>query len=157
MFSRFWTSVSLLALSVGTSSYFLWKYYQDKKHVHEQLEFIKNNTFTIHRVVDENCMGKVLSVGVNGFKNPNYQGIRLGDDSQIHKLVKFTKTENKLTYEFENNLTLIIYMTEKKELLYSLETNNESVEMKDIDNKVRESWKTISMTSNELDELLQLQ
>lgn len=156
MFSRFWTSVSLLALSIGTSSYFLWKYYQDKKQVQEQLEFIKNNTFTIHRVIDANCMDKVLSVGVNGFKNPNFQGIRLGDESQIYKLLKFTKNENKLTYEFENNVTLTIYMTEKKELMYSLETNDKAVEMKDIDNKLRESWKTISMTSDELDELLQL-
>jgi len=154
MFSRVWSSISLLV--VGTSSYFLWKYYQDKKQLTEQIEFLRKNTFTIHRVIDPDCMGKVLSVGVNGYENPNFQGIRLGDDSQIHKLVTFMKTENKLTYKFENNVIFTVYLTEKKELLYSLETDNESVEMKDIDNKVRQSWKTISITSNDLDELLQL-
>jgi hypothetical protein len=156
MFSRFWSSVSLLALGVGASTYFLWKYNKDKKQLEEQSELRKKNTFTIHRVIDGNCVGKVLSIGVNGFENLNFQGIRLGDEDTIHKLVTFTKSENQYKYEFENNVTFTVYLTEKKELLYSLEMDNVLVKMKDIDNKVRESWKTISMASTELDELLQL-
>ena len=156
MFSRFWTSISLLTLTVGTSSYLFWRYYQDKKQLDKRLQFIKTNTFTIDRIIDSDCMGKVLTIGVNGFANSNYQGIRLGEEDEIKKLLHFSKKDDKLEYEFEDNVKLSIYKTEKKGLMYSLETPNNSIEIKDIDNKVQESWKTISMTSDELDELLQL-
>jgi hypothetical protein len=155
MFSRFWTSISLLTLTVGTSSYLFWRYYQDTKK-DKRLQFIKTNTFTIDRVVDPDCNGQVLSIGINGLKNSNYQGIRLGEEGEIKKLLHFSKKDDKLEYEFEDNVKLSVYKTEKKGLMYSLETPNKPIEIKDIDNKVQESWKTISMTSDELDELLQL-
>jgi hypothetical protein len=155
MYLRYWKSISLLALGVGTSSFFLWR------HLHKKtrLEYIKKNTFTIDRIIDADCFGQVLYIGVNGYENPNFQGIRLGGEGEIYKLLKCTRYENKLQYEFENNITLFIYMTEQKDLYYSLEfvgTHHILIENKVIDNKVRESWKTISMGSKDLDELLQL-
>lgn len=119
-----------------------------------------NNCFTIDRLIDSNCDGKSLAIGVNGYINPNnilsHQGIRFGQDGEIKRLVSFIKADNALIYNFENNTRLTLTKDEKtQKIRYSFEIPGKSV-VKEIDNKVWSMYKTIDLSSSELDKISEL-
>jgi hypothetical protein len=130
-------------VAIGVGAYYLLKYSDNNSY---------SNSFTIDRIVDDDCMDNVLYIGVNG----NGQGMRIGLFGKIKKLLHFEKDEDKLVYTFEDRHILTIHLTEKEDLMYSLESPKIKVEYKHIHNSIRYAWKTISLNSTELDELLKL-
>ena len=71
---------------------------------------MKSNHFIIDRIIDGDCLGKPLFIGVH--KDPiksnsiSSQGIRLGEDGEIKRLISFRNESNKLIYTFEDNTGL---------------------------------------------------
>ncbi len=128
---------------IGLGAYYL------LNHSHNNLY---SNRFTIDRIVDDDSMNNVLHIGVNG----NGQGMRIGLLGKIKKLLHFEKDEDKLVYTFEDRHILTIHLTEKNDLMYSLDSPKMKVEYKHIHNSIRYAWKTISLNSKDLDELLKL-
>ena len=117
------------------------------------------NCFTIDRLIDANCVdGKTLSIGIHcKRKSDNIlsnQGIRLGQDGDIKRLVSFIKADNALVYNFEDGNRLTISKNNNK-LIYSFETPNKTV-VKEMDDLVVNMYKTISMSSSELDCITEL-
>lgn len=117
-----------------------------------------NNYFTIDRLIDADCNGKPLSIGVNSIINPNnilsHQGIRHGNTSEpIKKLVSFIKVDNGLIYEFEDNTKLTITTNDKTDvLMYSFKSGNLYV-TKEMTPELIKVYKPIGMISNELDKI----
>ncbi len=141
MLSKAFSLFSMAA--IGASAYYLFNYSNNNLYP---------DSFTIDRVVDDDCMNNVLYIGVNG----NGQGIRIGLFGKIKKLLHFEKDEDKLVYTFEDRHILTIHLTEKNDLMYSLDSPKMKVEYKHIHNSIRYAWKTISLNSKDLDELLKL-
>jgi hypothetical protein len=116
--------------------------------------------FRIERLIDPNCNGKRLTIGITTRSNPynalSNQGIRLGKDEPIKHLVSFVRTNNALLYVFENNtfLTLTKNSTTNK-IVYSLETP-ETKFSKEIDDDILRMYKTIDMESTQLDAIVEL-
>ena len=73
--------------------------------------------FTIDRLIDADCDGKELKIGINGRVNRNnilsHQGIRLGQDGKIKRLISFIKVDNGLLYNFEDNTRLTLTKNDK--------------------------------------------
>jgi hypothetical protein len=71
---------------------------------------VRSNHFIIDRIIDGDCLGKPLFIGIH--KDPinsntvSSQGIRLGEDGEIKRLISFKNSSNKLTYTFEDDTTL---------------------------------------------------
>lgn len=128
---------------IGLGAYYLLNYSNNNLY---------SNSFIIDRIVDDDCMNNVLYIGVNG----NGQGMRIGLFGKIKKLLHFEKNEDKLVYTFEDSHILTIHLTEKTDLMYSLETPKIKVEYKYIHHSVKYNWKLISLNSKDLDELLKL-
>lgn len=136
--------------------------YKINKTIIEAKNEIENrylNCFIIDRLIDADCAGKVLSIGVSGNANPNNilsnQGIRWGQDGQIKRLVSCSKVDNGLIYEFEDNYRLILSKTDKNKIIYSFLTDN-NINVKEIEDKILNYWKIISMNSSELDRIVEL-
>jgi hypothetical protein len=74
-------------------------------------KIIEPNHFIIDRIIDGDCMGKPLFIGVH--KDPiasnsvSSQGIRLGEKGEIKRLISFKQEPNELRYRFEDNISLI--------------------------------------------------
>lgn len=120
-----------------------------------------DNCFTIDRLIDANCTdGKTLTIGVNGKNNPenmvSSQGIRLGKDGDIKRLVSFIKVENGLVYNFEDSTRLTLTKNDKtNKIMYSFETPEKTV-VKEMDEIIVKMYKTIEMSSSELDKIVEL-
>ena len=120
-----------------------------------------DNCFTIDRLIDGNCVdGKTLAIGVNGNDNPDNilskQGIRLGQDGDIKRLVSFIRADNGLVYNFEDNTRLTLTKDEKtNKIMYSFETPGKTV-VKELDERIWKLYKTIGMSSSELDKIVEL-
>jgi hypothetical protein len=121
----------------------------------------KNNYFIIDRLLDNDCNGKILSLGINGNSNPNNilgsQCIRIGDDGDINRLISFIKTDNNLVYNFENNVSLVLYKNNLGKIIYSLKMGEDQVIVKEINETIIKMYKPISMASDELDAIVELQ
>lgn len=113
---------------------------------------IKSNHFIIDRIIDGDCLGKPLFIGVH--KDPiksnsiSSQGIRLGEDGEIKRLISFRNESNKLIYTFEDNTGLTLSV---KDGAYTYITPTEIVVNKKFD---IDKYKSIGMDlSSELDYL----
>ena len=163
---RLTQGLGLAALAVGSlmvgKRYF--ENYQLRKWVVNTTKEINHrydNCFTIDRLIDANCVdGKTLTIGINGKDNPDNilskQGIRLGQDGDIKRLVSFIKADNGFVYNFEDNTRLTLTKNEKtNKIMYSFETPGKTV-VKEIDDRIMGMYKTIGMSSGELDKIAEL-
>lgn len=120
-----------------------------------------NNCFTIDRLIDADCNGKPLSIGVNSRVDPNnilsHQGIRFGNHNEpIKKLISFIKVDNGLVYEFEDNTRLTLTKNDKTgAIMYSFKTGDLYV-TKEMTHILIKMYKTIEMSSNELDNIAEI-
>ena len=119
-----------------------------------------NDCFTIDRIIDSDCDGKSLVIGVN----PNIshinilsnQGIRYGKDGKVKHLTSFVRADNGLIYGFEDSTKLtLIKDTQTNKIMYSFETPEKTV-VKEMDDKIVQMYKTISFKSKELDAIAEL-
>jgi hypothetical protein len=120
-----------------------------------------DNCFIIDRLIDGDCIdGKTLSVGINSRDKPenmlSKQGIRLGQDGDIKRLVSFVKVDNGLVYNFEDSTRLTMTKNDKtNKIMYSFETPGKTV-VKEMDELVVKMYKTIGLSSSELDRITEL-
>lgn len=146
-------------LFAGKRYYVSYKFNKIIQQHQNQFNSMYSNCFTIDRIIDADCNGKLLSIGVNNHKNPNNilssQGIRWGQDGEIKRLVSFAKVDNGLIYNFEDNYRLTLNKTDKNKIIYSFEINN-NVIVKEMTEIIRNSLKPISMSSTELDKIVEL-
>ncbi len=120
----------------------------------------KNNDkcFVIDRLIDADCNGLPLSIGVNSKIDSNnilsHQGIRLGNyNKQIKKLTSFIKVGNGLVYEFEDNVKLTLTINDRTgAVMYSF-TSPEINVIKEMPPTLIKAYKTIAMSSAELDNI----
>ncbi len=157
--------LALAALGVGTLLVYK-KHYDNRviiNFIDDATNHIKkryDNCFTIDRLIDADCAGKNLTIGVNSKVNPDnilsHQGIRLGQDGEIKRLVSFVKADNALIYNFEENTRLTLTKDDKtNKIMYAFEMPGKTV-VKEMDNKVWSMYKTIGMSSKELDKIAEL-
>jgi hypothetical protein len=146
------------AMGIGVASSVIaikTQYYQEAlddtllKRVSNVLE---SNYFIIDRIIDGDCLGKPLFIGVHKdpikFNSMSSQGIRLGEDGEIKRLVSFKNSSNELIYTFEDNITLTFF---PKDGIYAYRTPTQTV----VDKKCNiDKYKPIGMDlSSEFDYL----
>lgn len=157
--------IAMSALAVGTLLIGK-QYYQQHKMYNLARDLVKeskrryNNCFTIDRLIDANCDGEILSVGINNnnIDNKNilsHQGIRLGQYGDIKRLVSCIKNENCIVYNFEDNTRLTLTKKENNKIIYSFEMPGKTV-VKEMDQRIVNMYKTIGMASTELDKMVEL-
>lgn len=109
------------------------------------------NCFAIERLIDADCDGKNLTVGIaSGGK----QGIRLGADGAVKHLVSLVKEKESLLYNFEDNTRLVLTKNNNA-IMYTFEMPPGTKIVK-IDNPLLSLYKTIDMDSSELDAIAEL-
>lgn len=158
--------LGLTALVVG-SAIVTKKYFEQHTFINwvntanDEIKRRADNCFTIDRLIDADCVdGKTLAIGINVRDNPDNmlskQGIRLGQDGDIKRLVSFFKADNALIYNFEDNtkLTMTKNNTTNK-IMYSFETPGKTV-VKEMDDRIVRLYKTIGMSSSEFDRIAEL-
>lgn len=158
--------IGLTALAVG--SLLISKRYFENYQLRKWAVTTKNeinrrydNCFTIDRLVDAECVeGKNLTIGVNSKVNPDnmlsHQGIRLGQDGDIKRLVSFIRADNALVYNFEDNTRLTLTKNENNnKIMYAFETPGKTI-VKEMDDRIVGMYKTIGMSSLELDKIAEL-
>ncbi len=114
-----------------------------------------NKVYTPRMTIDRMIVAEPyrVVVGVTGQvgseENPfREQVIRVGDEP-LRSLVSFSKTENSLHYEFEDNIHLQI-MKREKDIVYHIKTNEINHT-----SKIRPLYLSkISLKSNELDKMV---
>ncbi len=114
-----------------------------------------NKVYTPRMTIDRMIVAEPyrVVVGVTGQvgseENPfREQVIRIGDEP-LRSLVSFSKTENSLHYEFEDNIHLQI-MKREKDIVYHIKTNEINHT-----SKIRPLYLSkISLKSNELDKMV---
>jgi hypothetical protein len=162
--SKLTKGLAIAALGVGTL--LIGKKYYDEviiNSIDDTTNHIKkryDTCFTIDRLIDVDCAGKSLTIGVNSKVNPDnmlsHQGIRLGQDGEIKRLVSFVKADNALIYNFEENTCLTLAKDDKtSKIRYSFETPGKTV-VKEMDDRVWKMYKPIGMSSKELDKIVEL-
>ena len=155
------TALGVGSLIIGKRYYEGWQLHKLAVSTTKEINRRYDNCFIIDRLIDANCMdGKTLAIGVNGKVNPDnilsHQGIRLGQDGDIKRLVSFVKFNNGLVYNFEDNTNLTLTKNEKNnKIIYSFQMPGKTV-VKEMDNKILEAYKTIGMSSSELDKIAEL-
>ncbi len=156
-------SLGVTALAVGGviigKKYLNNKAYDNLTVFQRHLASIDNrNCFTIDRLIDADCNGLPLSIGVNSKVDSNnilsHQGIRLGNTNEsIKKLISFIKADNGYVYEFEDNVKLTLTKNEENgKIIYSYISPQINV-IKEMSPAVVKSYKPISMISYELDKI----
>jgi hypothetical protein len=92
------------------------KSYYYRQTVHEILQekrskIIEPNHFIIDRIIDGNCVGKPLFIGIHKYpiesNSVSSQGIRLGEDGEIKRLISFKQEPSELVYRFEDSTSLL--------------------------------------------------
>ncbi len=156
------TSLSLTALIVG--GFIIGKQYYKHVMYNNVINLMMaetnrkvKNCFLIDRLIDPNCNGMEVYIGVNGHVNPNNilsnQGIRLGKHGEIKRLTSFIKVENGLLYTFEDNIKLAITKNDNNEIIYSLNAYDDLNVTKKMNPRMIKLFKSIGMSSNELDKI----
>lgn len=153
------TLIGVGTLIIGKRYYDGWKFQSLVKETATEINHMYKNSFTIDRLIDSDCDGKALIIGINGKINPNNilsrQGIRLGQDGKIKRLVSFIKADNGLVYNFEDNICLTLRKNDKNKIVYSFEMPGKTI-VKEMDDKVLGMYKTIGVASTELDKIVEL-
>ncbi len=108
-------------------------------------------TFRIHRIIDGAPDNNTEPIYV-GITSGGQQGIRIGEVGEpINVLKSLEKKENELLYTFENNIALSLTRKEDNTIEYDINTPNHKQT-----GYFRGGYKTISMASDELDEIQEL-
>ena len=91
-------------------------------------------------------------------KDKSLQVIRIGDyTNKYHRLLHFTEKENKLNYEFESNIQLVVKKIENNDIHLELfDLDNDRFISKNIDSFIVKHSKTIGFQSRELDKIFEL-
>lgn len=103
-----------------------------------------------------------IYVGIGSRENANddksLQVVRIGDyTNKYHRLIDFTEAENKLKYEFEDNVKLILKKTEDNDIHLELfDLDNKRFISKTIDPAIIRMFNKISLSSAELDRIHEL-
>jgi hypothetical protein len=165
-------SIGLAALVVGTSIVGL-KYINNRLFSSAVKDYIKavetNNSelkskykdcFTIDRIIDADCNGHSLVIGVNPNIDHNnilsHQGIRYGKDGEIKRLTSFIRADNGLVYSFEGTQKLTLTKdNETRKIRYSYETPENTV-VKEMDDYIVKMFKPVAFHSKELDAIAEL-
>jgi len=154
------TALGVGSLILGRRYY---ESYKSHKIANECVESLKNaydNCFLIGRTIDPDCDGKELVIGVGGKNNPNNiisnQGIKLGEFSKIKRLNSFYKVDNGLVYNFEENTSLILTKKpETNKVMFAFQTPEKTI-VKEMNENILKNFKTIGMSSSELDKIAEL-
>lgn len=163
-------NIGIAALVVGTSIVGM-KYINNRlfnSALKDYIKAIENNElkskykdcFTIDRIIDADCNGHSLVIGVSSNVDPNnilsHQGIRYGKNGEIKRLTSFIRADNGLVYGFEDTQKLTLTKdNETKKIRYSYETPERTV-VKEMDDYIVKMFKTISFHSKELDAIAEL-
>jgi hypothetical protein len=154
-------AVAVGSLMIGKKYYEGWQLRNWAVNKTKEINRQYDNCFTIDRLIDADCVdGKTLTIGVNGREATDNilskQGIRLGQDGDIKHLVSFVKADNGMSYEFENSTYLTLTQDpESKNVLYSYRTPDIMITKK-MDDKIINMYKTIGLSSSELDTIAEL-
>ena len=104
-----------------------------------------------------------IFVGIGTRKKPedkhkSLQVIRIGDYThKYYRLIDFKEKENKLQYNFENNIILTLKKTKENIVMLKLiDLNNDRIISKPIDSIIIKQFKTIRLASDELDKIHKL-
>ena len=91
-------------------------------------------------------------------KDKTLNVIRIGDYThKFHRLLQFTEKENKLKYDFERNIKLIVKKLENNDIHLELfDLDNDRFISKNIDPFIVKHSKTIGFQSKELDKIFEL-
>ena len=97
---------------------------------------------------------------MGGKNNPNNiisnQGIKLGEFSKIKRLNSFYKVDNGLVYNFEENTSLILTKKpETNKVMFAFQTPEKTI-VKEMNENILKNFKTIGMSSSELDKIAEL-
>ena len=130
------------------------------KLTHYNLNKSKDYCLKFERILDSENQ---LYIGIGNKKDENdsnlsLQVVRIGDyTNKYHRLLQFTESKNKLKYEFENNVQLVLKRTETNDILLVLfDLNNDRFISKNIDPFIVKHSKTISCASKEFDKIFEL-
>jgi len=105
-------------------------------------------TFRIDRFIDGTSENNTKPIYV-GITSGGQQGIRIGEVGEhINVLKSLEKKENELLYTFENNIALSLTRKEDNTIEYDINSPNHKQT-----GYFRGGYKTISMASDELDEI----
>lgn len=119
----------------------------------------KNNGETyclkLDRILDsENQI--YIGIGERKQKNDNLQVIRIGDyTNKYYRLLQFTESENKLKYEFENEIILTLNKDDDDIKLELIFLNNKNISTK-INPLVINNFRPIRLASKEFDKIYDL-
>jgi hypothetical protein len=90
-------------------------------------------------------------------KQISLQAIRLGDyTNKYYRLLQFTESENKLKYNFEDDVTLTLIKNQDNILLRLSHLKEDKFITTRIDPNIIERFKPIRMASKELDKIYDL-
>jgi len=121
------------------------------------------NYFIIERIIDAECKGKNLYIGIQNKSRPDNilsnQGIRWGEGKEnqdIKSLVSFVKGIDSLVYEFEDNTHLTLYKDRTKDKVIFTFKSGDEVIVKEMNKKLVEMFKPIGLSSSEIDKIAEL-
>ena len=114
--------------------------------------FQKPCFYLIHRVLDADCDGKILRIGVF---NDGKQGISIEKDKlQPKGFITHFKDVGKLVYHFEDRHQLTVFIQDN-DIWYTLYTPDTNI-TKRLDRYIVEHYKTMDFDSKELDLIMEL-
>jgi hypothetical protein len=136
-------------------------YVNAKKNLHKyNLDKSQDYCLKFDRILDSENQ---IYIGIGCRKNAadkdkSLQVIRIGDYTyKYHRLLQFTESENKLKYEFESNIRLVVKKTENNDIHFELfDLDNDRFISKNIDPIIVKHSKTIGFQSKELDKIFEL-
>jgi hypothetical protein len=117
-------------------------------------EKVYENCLKFDRILDDENQ---VYIGISSSdKYKNVQVIRIGDSNNYNRLINFTEKENKLRYDFENNVTLILRKNESNIHMKLFDLNNNKIISKRIESTIIKNFKPINFESSELDKIYNL-
>jgi hypothetical protein len=143
------SAVTIASGGIFVAGGYLHRMYRDmfNTYFHQNLEA---DAFLIHRVLDGDCSGCVLSVGVHA--HTGRQGIRWGDDGRVHLLTCANRDDaERLVYEFEGDVQLtLMHGSPAGRSMYQFDSPEICI-TKEFDDVVVRTFKPISFNSVDLD------
>ncbi len=109
--------------------------------------------FSFERIVDGDCQGKVISIGMAPCGNSLCDGIRIGFDSQIKRLISQSAgPDGALIFNFEGDIQLIFHKGLMNDTIYYTLVTPELRVQKPFTN----GYKTIVTANSEFDKITEL-
>lgn len=110
-----------------------------------------NDSLKFERILDaENDI--YIGIG-SACKDKTVQAIRIGKYNNYHRLNYFKESENKLKYEFENDIILILKKEDSNIEFNLVSLNNNTIITKNIDPIIIKFFKPINFASYEFDKI----